>query len=80
MTSAIDAPSPNTAHGRVLGLVAAVTGAGGQLGQLVLQRLAADRAFSHVIAVDRDLVPVPAGSFEVRRFDLGADVEAVAAM
>ncbi len=62
------------------GPVVAVTGAGGQLGQLVVRRLTTQGQFRRVIAVDRELVPLPFGGVEVRRFDLVADVEATASM
>ena len=55
-----------------------VTGAGGQLGRLVLRRLAACPDIGSIVAVDRELVPVPPGATSLR-FDVGEDTEALAA-
>ena len=55
-----------------------VTGAGGQLGRLVLRRLVASDDIGTVVAVDRELAAAPPG-VDARRFDFGADPESLAA-
>lgn len=62
------------------GRTVAVTGAGGQLGQLVLRGLVNADDVGRIIAVDRSLFPVPSPAIEARRVDLEHDVEATAAM